>query len=177
MLVTKLIYALVFLSSTVSSYTLHKNIPYTNNIRISANQKYPTMQDSSESYLEKINAQPVKKQEPIRKKITNSIKPLNAHKNEKGFVSTFYAIPKANFDTIFLNIYQISIIYFSSNVDRMIFELKTGKRFVYYITDNAEYEKINQLVNLIPHKIKHIIINDVKNTMDDIFGHLYCEPK
>lgn len=153
---------------------------------------YPTMQDncdklpqsSSSSYLDKINNMnnhKIKKLEGIRKNITNYIKEFkddpNKKKLEKGFVSTYMPIPKAHFDTIFLNIYIISVIYMSYNSDRIIFELSSGKRYVYYINNKQDAEKINKLINLIPNPIKHIIINDVQNTMDDMFGHLYCEPK
>jgi hypothetical protein len=141
--------------------------------------------DEHSSYLEKISKKPdnkLRKLEGIRNKITNYIKKETNKKEiptkiENGHVSTYQAIPKASFDTIFLNIYNISKVYLSYNVDRMIFEMQTGRRFVYYIANADEREKMNQLINLAPNNMKIIIINDVAKTMDDPFGHLYCEPK
>lgn len=141
--------------------------------------------DEHQSYLEKISKKPdnkLKRLEGIRSNITNYIKKETQKKQssvklEKGHLSTYQPIPKASFDTIFLNIYNISKVYMSYNIDRMIFEMQTGKRYVYYIRNKEEYEKMHKLINLAPNNMKIIIVNDVEKTMDDPFGHLYCEPK
>lgn len=141
----------------------------------------------SNDYLENINKSTtanenrnLKKLEGIRKNITNYIK---AHKDdntkqlEHGYRSTYQPIPKAIFDTIFMNINQIKRIYMSYNLDRMIFEMQDKRRFVYYINNTEDYKKMEQLMLLIPSKYKTIIINDVHNMMDDPFGFLYCDKK
>jgi hypothetical protein len=109
--------------------------------------------------------------------IIDKNKNKNINKIERGIISTYEPIKKGTFDIIFVNIFQINKIYISSNNDRLIFEYNSTKRNVYYINNQDEYNKINQLIKLIPHDIKFIIICDVKNTMDDVFGYLYCEPK
>lgn len=182
----KLVYYLVFASNILIAQSV-KPQSLCFSMRL-----LPIMQNSSDkpeisvssSYLESINNnndKKIKKLESVRNNIVKYLKSEKddpeTHKMEKGFVSTFYPIPKANFDTIFLSIFQICTVYMSYNLDRIIFELQSGKRYVYYIKDKADYKKISQLIDLIPNKIKHVIINDVKNTMDDVFGHLYCEPK
>ncbi len=143
----------------------------------------------SNEYLDKINDYSdylnndkikVKKLEKIRNNITNYIKTKTDDKSKKielGFKSTYQPIPKAEFDTIFMNINNIIKIYMSSNVDRMIFELATGKRYVYYINNKDDYTKMDQLIRLIPSKHKIVIINDIQNVMDDPFGFLYCDKK
>ncbi len=142
-----------------------------------------TNADESASYLDKINKQPepkIKKLEGIRNNISKYLKDtkkVDVSKIEKGHISTYQPIPQANFDTIFLNIYNISKIYMSYNVDRIIFEMETGKRYVYYVKKQEDRNKMDNLMKLIPNKIKILIINDVKNTMDDPFGYLYCAPK
>lgn len=98
-------------------------------------------------------------------------------KIERGTRATFIPIPKASFDTIFININQITKMYISSSLDRIIFEMQTGKRYVYYINNNDEYQKMDQLMRLIPNGHKICIINDYYSIMDDPFGHLYCEKK
>lgn len=171
---SKLLYSIIFITNLLATQSY----------------VYPIMQDISDksssissSYLDKLNsdANPVpnvKRLESVRKHITDYLKQQKDNfKLEKGFKSTYQPIPKTTFDTIFLNIYNISIIYMSYNMDRMIFEFKTGMKYVYYINDKNELEKMNQLIALIPHPIKQIIINDVKNMMDDAFGPLYCDPK
>lgn len=122
----------------------------------------------------------IKKLEGIRKNITNYIKSQkddNTKKIEPGFRSTYRPIPKATFDTIFMNINQIKQIYISYNVDRIIFEMLDKRRYVYYIDNKNEYKKMEQLMKLIPSQYKTIIINDVGKTMDDPFGYLYCDTK
>ncbi len=101
----------------------------------------------------------------------------NDKKLDKGYLSTYKPIPKATFDTIFLNIYQINKIYMSASMDRLVFEIFDQRRFVFYIKDKDEYRKMMQLIDLIPNQIKIIIINDIHKCMDDPFGFLYCEPK
>jgi hypothetical protein len=140
--------------------------------------------DDSLSYLDKINKKPepkIKKLESIRNNISKFLKDTNKKEDiskiEKGHISTYQPIPQANFDTIFLNIYNISKIYMSYNVDRIIFEMQTGRRYVFYISKQEDRNKMDNLMKLIPNKIKILIINDVKNTMDDPFGYLYCAPK
>lgn len=138
--------------------------------------------DMSNNYLENINnnPKPIKRLESLRNNITKYIqanKTENQPKLQKGITSSYMPIPKSSFDTIFLNINHIHKIYISYNVDRMIFEMKTGSRYVYYINSKDEYIKMNQLMNLIPNNYKAIIINDIHNTMDDPFGFLYCERK
>lgn len=142
--------------------------------------------DESLSYLDKLNkktSEPkIKKLESVRNNISKYLKDTNKKEVpdpmiEKGMISTYQAILKASFDTIFLNIYNISKLYMSSNMDRIIFEMESGKRLVYYIKNKDDREKIDKLVNLIPNKIKILIINDVYKTMDDPFGYLYCVPK
>jgi hypothetical protein len=140
--------------------------------------------DDSLSYLDKINKKPepkIKKLESIRNNISKFLKDTNKKEDiskiEKGHISTYQPIPQANFDTIFLNIYNISKIYMSYNVDRIIFEMQTGRRYVFYISKQEDRNKMDNLMKLIPNKIKILIINDVKNTMDDPFGYLYCAAK
>jgi hypothetical protein len=140
--------------------------------------------DDSLSYLDKINKKQepkIKKLESIRNNISKFLKDTNKKEDiskiEKGHISTYQPIPQANFDTIFLNIYNISKIYMSYNVDRIIFEMQTGRRYVFYISKQEDRNKMDNLMKLIPNKIKILIINDVKNTMDDPFGYLYCAPK
>lgn len=142
--------------------------------------------DDTQSYLEKLSKTPqnnkLKRLEGIRNNITNYIQKEATQKQppakiEKGYLSTYQPIPKATFDTIFLNIYNITKVYMSYNLDRMIFEMNTGRRYVYYVKNMEDYEKMEKMVNLVPNSIKIIIINDVMKTMDDPFGHLYCEPK
>jgi len=141
--------------------------------------------DDSLSYLDRISKKTtepkIKRLESIRNNITKYLKDTNKKEDiipkiEKGTISTYQAIPKTSFDTIFLNIYNISKIYMSFNVDRIIFEMQSGRRLVYYIKNNDDREKIDKLINLIPNKIKILIINDVHKTMDDPFGYLYCDP-
>lgn len=135
--------------------------------------------DDTSSYLDRLNKKNdtnINKLEKVKNNITKYIQSKkDTHTIEKGFTATFYPIPKASFDTIFLNIYHITKVYISSNVDRMVFELTNGKRYVYYIKDNDEKNKMEKLINLIPNKVKFIIINDVYKVMDDPFGYLYCE--
>jgi hypothetical protein len=122
----------------------------------------------------------VKKMEKIRNNITNYIKTKtddNSKNIEHGFKSTYQPIPKSDFDKIFLNINNIINIYISSNIDRIIFELVNGKRYVYYVNSKEDYAKIDQLIRIIPIKHKIIIISDIRNVMDDSFGFLYCEKK
>ena len=142
--------------------------------------------DESLSYLDRINKKTtepkIKKLESIRNNITKYLKDTNKKelpepKIQIGATSSYQTIPKATFDTIFMNIYNISKLYMSYNVDRIIFEMQSGKRLVYYIKNKDDREKIDNLVNLIPNKIKIIIINDVYKIMDDPFGYLYCDPK
>lgn len=136
--------------------------------------------DKINDYSDYLNKDKVKKLEKIRNNITNYIKTKkddNSKKIEHGFKSTYQPISKADFDTIFLNINNIVNIFISSNIDRMIFELATGKRYVYYINSKEDYTKMDQLIRLIPCKHKVIIINDIRNVMDDPFGFLYCEKK
>lgn len=137
----------------------------------------------SNDYLSKINHNHLpheKRLEGIRNKITNYLKNTKEKQDkklEKGVVSTYRPIPKCTFDTIFMNINQIQQIFISYNVDRMIFILKTGLKYVYYIDSKDDYNKMELLINLIPSNHKKIIINDVQNTMDDPFGYLFCEKK
>lgn len=124
------------------------------------------------------NSNNIKRLENIKSKITNYVKETkDTNKLEKGRVSTFQAIPKVSFDNIFMNINNISKIYMSYNVDRIIFEMTFGKRLLFYIKDKEDKERIDMLIRLIPNQLKCIIITDVKNTMDDVFGYLYCSPK
>ena len=151
---------------------------------------------NTQSYLEQIST-PKKETQLIRKNILsniqkseNNIKRLQNVQNnidryiqdknrtlEKGFISTYRPIPKATFDTIFLNIFQIDKVYISSNKDRMIFEFSNTNRYVYYIKNKEDFLKMEQFLNVIPNKIKISIINDIEKTMDDPFGYLYCDPK
>lgn len=134
--------------------------------------------DRINDYSDYLNKDKMKKLGKIRDNITNYIKTDdNSKKIEHGFKSTYQPIPKADFDTIFLNINNIVNIFMSSNIDRIIFELATGKRYVYYINSKEDYSKMDQLIRLIPIKHKIIIINDIRNVMDDSFGFLYCEKK
>jgi hypothetical protein len=140
--------------------------------------------DEPSSYLDKIDKKPepkIKKLVSIRNNISKFLKDTNKKEDiskiEKGHISTYQPIPQANFDTIFLNIYNISKLYMSYNVDRIIFEMQTGRRYVFYISKQEDRNKMDNLMKLIPNKIKILIINDVKNTMDDPFGYLYCAPK
>ena len=139
-----------------------------------------TMVSESYSYLDNINKAYINKQKPltggIRKLMPSIIKDNKPEKKlEKGYTSSYSPIPIASFDTIFMNIRQITKIYMPSNVDRMIFEIDAKNRFVYYITNKVEHTKIDQLIQLMPNKCKMIIINDVQNVMDDPFGYLYCD--
>jgi hypothetical protein len=134
------------------------------------------------SYLDKISKtnntpdKSLKKLDGIRKHITNYMKEKKDDKQiQTGHRSTYMPIPKASFDTIFLNIFNIAIIYMSCNMDRMIFEINPSKRYVFYIKSKEDYAKISQLIAMIPNKVKMIVINDVRNLMDDAFGFLYCE--
>lgn len=153
--------------------------------------KFPQIQSSymSNDYLENINKytkylntdqKNIKKLDGIRKNITNYIK---AHKDDNipkiqnGMRSTYQPIPKATFDTIFMNINQIKLLYISSNVDRIIFEMRDNRRYVYYISNKDDYKRMEQLMNLVPTPYKSIIINDVCGSMDDPFGFLYCDQK
>jgi hypothetical protein len=137
---------------------------YLNNIN-----KYSGFLEGSNSNRNKL--------EKMRKNITNYIKSKDEKQLEKGHLSTYRPIPKASFDTIFMNVNQIHHIYISSNVDRFIFEMNDNTRYVYYIDNKDEYRKMEQLMKVIPSKHKAIIINDVHNIMDDPFGYLYCEKK
>lgn len=138
-----------------------------------------TMQlsDNSGDYLDSINKKHIDKLENVKTKI---IKYINQQKDEnkleKGYNPCFNPIKRVSFDTIFLNILNVKTIYMSNNSDRLIFEHHNGFRCVYYINNKEELIKINQLIKLIPHSIKTIIICDIHNVMDDMFGHLYCEP-
>ncbi len=139
-------------------------------------------QNDAMSYLDKLsktNNEPdksLKKLEGIRKHITNYMKEKKDDKQiQTGYRSTYMPIPKASFDTVFLNIFNVTIIYMSYNMDRMIFEINPTKRYVFYIKSKQDYAKINQLITMIPNKVKMIVINDVRNLMDDAFGFLYCE--
>lgn len=125
----------------------------------------------SNDYLQHIS----KHKEETKTKISKL--KVDDKKLEKGLVSTYHPISKATFDTIFLNIYQINKIYISACMDRMIFEISSHRRYVFYINDYDEYSKMMQFIDLIPNKIKIIIINDVYKCMDDPFGFLYCEPR
>lgn len=147
-----------------------------------------SIRSMSNDYLNKLNDYSeyldtntkVKRLESIRNNIVNYIKTKKDDDSKKmqiGFKSTYQPIPKVDFDTIFLNINHICQIYISSNVDRMIFELTSGKRYVYYIRTKEEYNKMDQLIKLIPRNHKTIIINDIYKVMDDPFGFLYCEKK
>lgn len=174
MLLSKITYIMLFVANIflVDSFTTNKIQTF--------NKFIPIMQENidkpiSSSYLENINNKKLKKLENIKNNISKYIKTEN-NKIEKGHISTYQPIPKVQFDTIFMNIYNINKIYISYNVDRMIFEMNTGRRFVYYIKNNEDKDRINTLINLIPNQVKCIIINDVKNTMDDVFGFLYCTP-
>jgi len=133
------------------------------------------------SFLNKAEDPKTKKLRRISRNIDEWMKNTSKSadkKIEKGRQSTYSVIPKATFDTIFINIYQIQKIYMSSNFDRVIFELSsTGMRYVYYVNNKDDESKMNQLMKLIPNHHKICIINDWHNVMDDPFGYLYCEKK
>lgn len=140
-----------------------------NNDSVFLNNNKPTPEDAKLKKLQSISRN-------INEYMKTTSKKTDA-KIEQGFKSTYMPIPKAPFDTIFININQIKKIYISASVDRMIFELSSGRRYVYYINNKDDYNKMDQLIKLIPSQHKICIINDVHNTMDDPFGHLYCETK
>jgi hypothetical protein len=142
----------------------------------SINKPLKSTRDNIFKNIPKSNDTNVKKLEKIQNNIQKYISNKN-HIVEPGFKSTYQIIPKATFDTIFLNINQIQKVYLSYNKDRLIFELLNNKRYVYYIKNKDDYDKMEKFLFIIPHKIKIIIINDVENTMNDPFGYLYCEPK
>ena len=132
------------------------------------------------SFLNKADDPKIKKLQKISRNIDDWMKNTSKtadKKIEKGRESTYTVIPKATFDTIFVNIYQIQKIYISSNEDRMIFELATGRRYVYYVQNPDDKKKMEQLIKLIPVPYKICIINDWYKVMDDPFGFLYCEKK
>ncbi len=129
-------------------------------------------------YMTSDYLQNIDRLEKVKKNITNYIKEKKDDKKlEKGFKSTYQPIPKTSFDSIFLSIYHVSKVYMSANMDRFIFELNTGRKYVFYVHDKEDHDKMIQIINIIPHNVKHIIINDVHNCMDDSFGFLFCEPK
>ncbi len=157
----------------------HQNMLRANNMQMGGD--YLENLNNYTSFLNKAEEPPnIQKLRIISRNINDYMKTTtntNDPKLEKGQRSTYMPIPKASFDTIFLNINQITKIYISSNLDRIIFELISAKRYVYYINNNNEYKKMDQLMKLIPNGHKICIINDYHSTMDDPFGHLYCEKK
>lgn len=159
-------------SNSISNSTNSNTDSYLNSIN---NNQYKSIRS------EILKNDPNTQDNTIKKleKIQNNIHKYISKKNntiEQGHKSTYRAIPKATFDTIFLNINQIQKVYISYNKDRMIFELLNTK-YVYYIKNKEDYDKMEKFIFIIPSKIKIIIINDVENTMNDPFGHLYCDPK
>jgi hypothetical protein len=91
--------------------------------------------------------------------------------------SFFICLNINGFDGSYLTLWSLKG-YISANNDHVVFEYNNGMRNVYYINNNFEYDKIHELIKLIPNNnINLIVVCDVKNVMDDIFGYLYCEPK
>lgn len=82
-----------------------------------------------------------------------------------------------DFDTLFLNIFNIKKVYFSSINDRIIVVYKNDYKNVYYIDTEYDLKKIKHLISLISKNIKCIIISDFENVMNSRFGYLYCEEK
>lgn len=191
-------YLLLLLINFINISETFVKIPLRHNITLLKNKFMCTAlslsnNTNTQSYLDQINTKkdsnirrdtlsnipkenPIKKLENVKNNIDKYMKMQNKT-IEKGFKSTYRPIPKVLFDTIFLNIFQIHTVYISSNKDRFIFELNNTNRYVYYIKDNDDYNKMEKLLNIIPNKIKIMIINDIEKTMDDPFGYLYCDPK
>lgn len=114
----------------------------------------------------------------IKENIQKYIEKKNYVENQRvnnTFVSNKGIIKKVDFDKVVINIRNIQKIYFSSNNDRIIIELVNNTRNVYYMKDKNDLTKIEELINLIPNKIKIIIITDYERMMDDMYGPLYCE--
>ena len=187
-------YLLLLLINFINISETFVKIPLRHNITLLKNKFMCTAlslsnNTNTQSYLDQINTKkdsnirrdtlsnipkenPIKKLENVKNNIDKYMKMQNKT-IEKGFKSTYRPIPKVLFDTIFLNIFQIHTVYISSNKDRFIFELNNTNRYVYYIKDNDDYNKMEKLLNII----KIMIINDIEKTMDDPFGYLYCDPK
>lgn len=111
-----------------------------------------------------------KRLENIQKNISKYLKkdtPI-----EKGF-SARVPIKKVSFDTIFLNIFSIEIIYTTPTEDRIIIQLNNGHKYVFYSTNDEDKAKIRKIIELVPNSITIKVITD-KKVFDDN-GFLYCE--
>lgn len=91
---------------------------------------------------------------------------------EKGFCARV-PIKKVHFDTIFLNIFSIDIIYTTPSEDRVIIQLNNGNKYVFYLTNQEDKVKIRKIIELVPNSITVKVITD-KRVFDDS-GFLYCE--
>ncbi len=180
-----IIYFLLFVSNVYAficrpPFTHIKKPMLTVTIMGSHSNDYLENLNNYTSFLNKAEEPKIQKLRIISRNINDYMKTASKTtdpKLETGQKSTYMPIPKASFDTIFLNINQICKMYISSNLDRIIFEMLSGKRYVFYINNNDEYKKMDQLMKLIPNGHKICIINDYHNIMDDAFGYLYCEKK
>lgn len=111
-----------------------------------------------------------KRLEDIQKNISRYLKkdvPI-----EKGF-SARSPIKKVPFDTIFLNIFSIEIIYTTPSEDRIIIQLNNGHKYIFYSTNEEDKAKIRKIIELVPNSITIKVITD-KKVFDDN-GFLYCE--
>lgn len=176
--------------NTSSSFILSKNVyklPYGLGLRNQRNiKKSPTFrmnlnninENNDDNILNKNNKNTDKKLLKIKDSIQKYIEKKNNVEDQRikdSFIPNKGIIKKVDFDKVFLNISNIQKIYLSSNNDRIIIELINNVRNVYYMKDKNDFDKIKQLIKLIPNKHKIIIISDYHNMMDDMYGPLYCE--
>lgn len=93
---------------------------------------------------------------------------------EKGYNSSTFPIKKISIDDALKQLINIKIIYLSSKNDRIIIEYFNKNKFVIYISNDYDNRLINVIINS-SKKAKKIIISDTYNTMDNMFGYLFCE--